>query len=129
MMPYFEMLPENNRRTGFFEQEHYEAVIARLPEYLKGVLTMGYWTEMRKAEMLGLKWDQVDLFNRLVFLERTKNGEDRTLPLNDELYEMLKLGPKNLLYLPRSNKVVFITRKLHRPWACGAVGSAHDWQS
>jgi integrase len=49
---------------------------------------MGYWTGMRKAEMLGLKWDQVDLFNRLVFLERTKNGEDPTLRLNDELYEM-----------------------------------------
>ena len=56
MVPYFEMLPEDNRRTGFFEQEHYEAVLARLPEYLKGVLTMGYWTGMRKSEMLGLKW-------------------------------------------------------------------------
>jgi integrase len=89
MMPYFEMLPENNRRTGFFEQEQYEAVLAQLPDYLTGVLTMGYWTGMRKAEMLGLKWDQVDLFNRLVFLEKTKNGEDRTLPLNDELYEMM----------------------------------------
>jgi integrase len=89
MIPYFEMLPENNRRTGFFEQEHYEAVLAQLPDYLKGVLTMGYWTGMRKSEMLGLKWEQVDLFNRLVFLERTKNGEDRTLPLNEELYEMM----------------------------------------
>ena len=89
MIPYFEMLPENNRRTGFFEQEHYEAVLSQLPEHLKGVLTMGYWTGMRKSEMLGLKWEQVDLYNRLVFLERTKNGEDRTLPLNEELYEMM----------------------------------------
>jgi integrase len=89
MIPYFEMLPENNRRTGFFEQEQYEAVLAKLPDYLKGVLTMGYWTGMRKAEILGLTWDKVDLFNRLVFLERTKNGEDRTLPLNEELYRMM----------------------------------------
>jgi len=89
MVPYFEMLPENNRRTGFFEQEQYEAVLAKLPGYLKGVLTLGYWTGMRKAEMLGLSWDKVDLFNRLVFLERTKNGEDRTLPLNDELFKMM----------------------------------------
>jgi len=89
MVPYIEMLPENNRRLGFFEQEHYEAVLSHLPDYLKGVLTMGYWTGMRKSEILGLKWDQVDVFNRLVFLERTKNGEDRTLPLNDELYQMV----------------------------------------
>lgn len=89
MMPCFEMLPEDNRRTGFFEQEQYEAVLCKLPDYLKGVLTMGYWTGMRKAEILGLAWDRVDLFNRLVFLERTKNGEDRTLPLNEELYTMM----------------------------------------
>jgi len=89
MMPCFEMLPEDNRRTGFFEQEQYEAVLCKLPDYLKGVLAMGYWTGMRKAEILGLTWDRVDLFNRLVFLERTKNGEDRTLPLNEELYTMM----------------------------------------
>ncbi|MGH9403826.1 MAG: tyrosine-type recombinase/integrase [Terriglobia bacterium] len=89
VIPHIEMLPENNRRTGFFEQEHYEAVLKELPEYVKGVLTLGYWTGMRKAEMLGLRWEQVDIFNRLVFLERTKNGEDRTLPLNDELFAMM----------------------------------------
>jgi integrase len=58
---------------------------------LKGVLAMGYWTGMRKEEILSLTWDRVDLFNRLVFLERTKNGEDRTLPLNEELFEVLSV--------------------------------------
>jgi integrase len=90
MLPYFEMLPENNRRTGFFEQEQYEAVLLNLSDYLRGVLIMGYWTGMRKSEILGLKWGQVDLFDRLVFLERTKNGEDRTLPLNEEVYAMMR---------------------------------------
>jgi integrase len=85
MVPAIEMLPETNRRKGFFEQEEYEAVLARLPDQLKGVLTVGYWTGMRKEEIQGLKWDQIDLFNRLAYRERTKNGEDRTLPLNDEL--------------------------------------------
>jgi integrase len=90
MLPYFEMFPENNRPTGFFEQDQYEAVLLNLPDYLRGVLIMGCWTGMRNSEILGLNWDQVDLFNRLVFLERTKNGEDRTLPLNDELYAMMR---------------------------------------
>jgi integrase len=89
-VPHIEMQPENNRRTGFFEQEQYEGVLSFLPDYLKGVLTMGYWTGMRKAEILSLPWDRVDLFNRLVFLEQTKNGEDRTLPLNDELFGMMR---------------------------------------
>ena len=90
IVPAIEMLPETNRRTGFFEQEQYEAVLARLPAELQGALTMGYWTGMRKEEILSLTWDRVDLFNRLVFLEKTKNGEDRTLPLNEELYSMFE---------------------------------------
>lgn len=43
-----------------------------------------------KEETLGVTWEHVDLVNRLTFLERTKNGEDRTLPLNDELFQLLK---------------------------------------
>jgi integrase len=89
MIPYIEMLPENNRRTGFFEQEQYEAVLSNLPDYLKGILTMGYWTGMRKQEILGLTWDKVDWFAKQISLERTKNGEDRTLFLHDELYTMM----------------------------------------
>jgi integrase len=76
MLPCFKMLPEDNRRTGFFEQEQYEAVLGRLPDYLRGVLTMRYWTGMHKAEVLGLTWGRVDLFNGLVLLERCKNGKD-----------------------------------------------------
>ena len=41
------MLPENNGRTGSFEQEQYEAVLANLPDYLRGLRTMGYWTGRR----------------------------------------------------------------------------------
>lgn len=90
MVPAIEMLPETNRRKGFFEQEEYEAVLAKLPEELKGGLTLGYWTGMRKEEIFGLEWDCIDLFNRLAFLEETKNGEPRTLPLNEELYAMFE---------------------------------------
>lgn len=90
MTPAIEMLPETNRRTGFFEQEEYEAVLAKLPDELKGGLTLGYWTGLRKEEIFGLEWDRIDLFNRLAFLEKTKNGEDCTLPLNEELYAMFE---------------------------------------
>jgi integrase len=84
------MLPETNVRRGFFEQQEYEGVLARLPVELQGPLTLGYWCGCRKEEILGLRWSQVDLAERLVFLERTKNGEDRTLPMNDELYAMFQ---------------------------------------
>jgi integrase len=90
MKPLFEMLPENNRRKGFFEPEEYENVLKNLPAYLHGPLTMGYWTGMRREEILSLEWSQVELASRLVHLEKTKNGEPRTLPLGGELMAMFE---------------------------------------
>jgi integrase len=40
---------------------------------------------MRKSEFLNLKWDQVDLKHGFIFLDKTKNGERREIPINDTL--------------------------------------------
>ena len=42
-------------------------------------------TGMRKGEVLGLKWENVDLKHGFVLLERTKNGERREIPINATL--------------------------------------------
>ena len=37
-----------------------------------------------------MKWDQVDLFRRVISLEHTKNGERLSIPINDTLMELFK---------------------------------------
>jgi len=54
-VPYIPMLKENNVRKGFIEHEDYLALHNALPEYLKPVLTFGYFTGWRKAEILTFK--------------------------------------------------------------------------
>ena len=63
-----------------------------LPDYLRPVLTFGYYTGCRKGEILALKWIQVDLSEHVVRLEpgTTKNEEARTIPLDGDLCETLK---------------------------------------
>lgn len=39
-------------------------------------------TAMRMREMFTLTWDQIDLDRRTIFLERTKNGDNRQVPLS-----------------------------------------------
>jgi integrase len=95
-IPHFPMLEENNVRTGFLEHDQYQKLHAALPDYLKPVLTMAYWTGCRKSEILGLKWSQVDFLNRQTTLEAksTKNNEPRTIPMSEELYQtILSLRP------------------------------------
>jgi integrase len=96
-VPYIPMLKENNVRKGFIEHEAYLALRKALPEYLKPVLIFGYFTGWRKAEILNLKWNQVNLREGIVRLEpgETKNSEGRTLYAEPELLELLKQLHKN----------------------------------
>jgi integrase len=86
-------LEENNVRRGFFEDHEYRALLRELPEHAKGILVFGYYTGCRRGEILGLKWDQVDLAEGVVRLwaGETKNDEARIIPLAEEVIEYLKL--------------------------------------
>lgn len=51
---------------------------------------------MRQGEILGLRWEHVDLQRRIAFIPLTKNGEPRTVPLSSAAIEILKKLPRNL---------------------------------
>jgi integrase len=47
-------------------------------------------TGARKSEILNIKGKDVDLKNRLLFVFDTKNGDNRTLPISDQILELLR---------------------------------------
>jgi integrase len=91
-VPYIQMPRCDNVRKGFIEHEAYIQLLTALPEYLRPVVTMAYSTGMRRGEIVSLRWQNVDLLNRLVRLNagETKNGDGRVIPLGDDLLESLK---------------------------------------
>ena len=53
-------------------------------------------TAMRRGEILGLRWECVDLQKRTAFIPLTKNGESRTVPLSSGAIELLRTLPIDL---------------------------------
>jgi integrase len=90
--PYIPMLQEHNVRQGFFERAEFLAFRAALPDYLKPVVTFAYFTGWRRGEIVGLKWNQVDLEAKSVRIEgeSTKNHKARTISLDGELLEAVQ---------------------------------------
>jgi integrase len=79
-------LKENNVRQGFFEEEHFAAVLAQLeaPE-LRRAVTVAYFTGWRMpSEILTREWRHVDLKAGWLRLEpgETKNGRGRMFPID-----------------------------------------------
>ena len=84
--PYIPTLAEDNVRQGFFERPEFEAVLAKLPDWLQPPITFAYQTGWRlMSEILPLTWRQVDLEAGTVRLEvgttKNKGGRLVYLPL------------------------------------------------
>jgi integrase len=57
--------------------------------HLKPVIMTALCTGMRKGEIFGLKWSNVDFQNRLITVEGTKSGYIRKIPMSAKLTEIL----------------------------------------
>ena len=53
-------------------------------------------TAMRRGEILGLRWEYVDLQKRTVFIPLTKNGQSRTVPFSLAAIQILSELPRNI---------------------------------
>lgn len=67
--------------------------------HLYPIVSLALLLGMRFGEIVGLKWENVDYANKLITLEKTKNGDARILPLTPAVEEILKLCRKTDLSL------------------------------
>lgn len=51
---------------------------------------MAATTAMRFGEIVDLRWKNLDLINKLVTIETSKNGDRRIVPLSDQLRMILE---------------------------------------
>ncbi len=85
---------ENNQRIRYLTYEEEERLITACKEPLKPVVIAAIHTGFRKSELLSLTWDDVNFQRRVVTVQAgyAKNGESRSVPMNEVLKRTLELS-------------------------------------
>ncbi len=84
------MEKENNKRDRWLSEEEESRLLTACVPWLHDLVTFALHTGMRMGEILELTWRGVDFTRRTVTVLRSKNGERRTIPVNETVLRVLK---------------------------------------
>lgn len=99
-VPKVRLLADEVQRDRWLTREEAARLIAACPLHLAALVRFALATGCRAREITGLEWDRVDLGRRTAWLDRTKNGTPRGVPLNEDAVAVLKeaLGQHPVFY-------------------------------
>jgi integrase len=91
--------PEKKGLRHFFTEEKMEKIVEVSPEWLRPLILVSYYTGLRQGELLGLKWEWIDLEDGVFYLPSTKTLKDPTgvgqkVVMQRELIDLFKDLPK-----------------------------------
>jgi integrase len=90
-------------RVRYLMPAEIHTLLSHCEGFLKPLVTVAVHTGMRRGELLGLKWVQVDFEHGLIAIVDTKNHERRDIPMDDTVKATLK-------EMPRTGDFVFMDR-------------------
>ena len=127
---------ENKGRVRFLSDDERGALLAACRPnaelYLAVVLSLT--TGARQAEIMSLRWGQIDFIRKLITLHDTKNGERRALPLVGEAFTMLQERSKvrslkdDRVFPPTAKAKKAAYLNLRAPWEAALTeAKIHDF--
>lgn len=90
--PYIRMLKEPTRRIRYLTRNEAQRLLAALPEHLADMAAFSLATGLRRANVTGLQWSQVDLTRRLAWIhpDQAKARKAIAVPLNSEAVLLIR---------------------------------------
>lgn len=88
--PRIRLLPGAVERDRWLTREAADRLIGSCPPHLAAIVRFALATGCRASEITGLEWNRVDLERGTAWLNRTKNGTPRDVPLNRDAVAVLK---------------------------------------
>lgn len=88
--PKIRLLTGEVERDRWLTREDADRLIAACPPHLAALVRFALATGCRASEITGLEWNRVDLERRTAWLNQTKNGTPRGVPLNRDAVAVLE---------------------------------------
>jgi integrase len=88
--PKVRMLAGEVERDRWLTRAEAATLIAACPDHLASIVRFALATGCRASEITGLEWNRVDLERKTAWLNQTKNGTPRGVPLNEDAVAVLK---------------------------------------
>ena len=91
-VPKFRMLPEPKRRVRFLTRDEAHRLIVELPEHLAAMARFSLETGLRRSNVTGLQWSQVDLARRTAWIhaDQAKGKRPIAVPLSNTAVVILR---------------------------------------
>lgn len=92
-IPKVRLLKEQGRRVRYLERDQAERLMHELPEHLSHMALFSLATGLRKGNVIGLCWSQVDMQRRVAWIhpDQSKTRKAIVVPLNDDALRVLAL--------------------------------------
>jgi len=90
---------EENARLRYLTKEEIKRLCHECPEHIRPIVLVALFTGMRKSEILGLKWDDLDFQQKLIYIRHTKNGRAKEIPMSADVYGVLRALPFRSQYI------------------------------
>lgn len=65
----------------------------------KGILKIALFTGLRRGEIFGLRWQDIDFHNGVIHLPVTKSGDKKEIPFNTQARAVLEAHPRTSEYV------------------------------
>ena len=96
---YLRSLPEKKGRTRYLSDNErkrlFKACRASKWELLYLLVLMAITTGARRGELLNLRWSNIDFKKQVAYVQNTKNGEAKVLPLTTDVINELQVFNQN----------------------------------
>jgi integrase len=91
-MPRVRLLPEPKRRVRFLTRAEAERLVAELPKHLVPLVRFSLETGLRRANVTGLQWSQVNLERRIAWIhpDQAKARKAIAVPLSTTAVALLR---------------------------------------